>query len=182
MATNDEGVIDVDEQNVVDDKNDVDDEIDMDDVTDEANGQQKKPKGRIRSIAWEHFPYVKGAKRTKCIYCKTNIACGSRLNGTSGLVSHLRNTCKRTPLYKTKTNDSKKQATLSFKPKNTDAGGSLAKHSFSQEKGRLALARMYIKDNRPFSIVDDEGFRDYSLELNPDFKMVSRWTPRQQKL
>ena len=67
MATNDEGVIDLDEQNVqnvvddenvVDDKDDVDDEIDVDDVTDEANGQQKKPKGRIRSIAWEHFPQL----------------------------------------------------------------------------------------------------------------------------
>ena len=67
MTTNDEGVIDLDEQNVqnvvddenvVDDKNDVDDEIDVDDVTDEANGQKKTPKGRIRSIAWEHFPYV----------------------------------------------------------------------------------------------------------------------------
>ena len=52
MATNDEGVIDVDDENVVDD------EIVVDDVTDEANGQKKAPKGRIRSIAWKHFPYV----------------------------------------------------------------------------------------------------------------------------
>lgn len=35
---------------------------------------------------------------------------------------------------------------------------------------------MCIKDNQPFSIVDDEGFKEYSWELNPEFIMPSRWT------
>ncbi|KAL4582337.1 hypothetical protein LXL04_006884 [Taraxacum kok-saghyz] len=35
---------------------------------------------------------------------------------------------------------------------------------------------MCIKDNRPFSVVDDEGFREYSWELRPAFIMPSRWT------
>ncbi|GJW21802.1 zinc finger BED domain-containing protein RICESLEEPER 2-like protein [Tanacetum coccineum] len=55
-------------------------------------------------------------------------------------------------------------------------GGSLATHSFSQERCRKALARLCIKDNQPFSIVDNEGFQDYSWEMNPLFKMPSRWT------
>ncbi|KAL4561660.1 hypothetical protein LXL04_033831 [Taraxacum kok-saghyz] len=61
-------------------------------------------------------------------------------------------------------------------PKDTEDGGSLAKHSFSQENCRLKLAKMCIKDNRPFSVVDDEGFQDYSWELRPEFILPSRWT------
>ncbi|KAL4579496.1 hypothetical protein LXL04_015645 [Taraxacum kok-saghyz] len=47
------------------------------------------------------------------------------------------------------------------------------------EKCRLRLAKMCIKDNRPFSIVDDEGFKEYSWELNPEFIKDSRsWGTR----
>ncbi|CAH1427417.1 unnamed protein product [Lactuca virosa] len=35
---------------------------------------------------------------------------------------------------------------------------------------------MCTKDNRPFSIVDDEGFKEFVWELNLGFKMTSRWT------
>lgn len=35
---------------------------------------------------------------------------------------------------------------------------------------------MYVKDNRPFNIVDDEGYRAHVCELNPMFKIPSRWT------
>nr|KAJ0185228.1 hypothetical protein LSAT_V11C900470240 [Lactuca sativa] len=117
-----------------------------------------------------------GAKKSKCKYCKKVLACGARENGTSSLLSHLVNSCRLSPLYESKKEDLKKQTKLSFKPKGTDAGGSLAKHSFSQEKCRLALVKMCIKDNRPFSIVDDEGFKEFVWELNPEFKMTSRWT------
>ena len=95
---------------------------------------------------------------------------------TSGLLNHLRNTCKTSGIYKEHTNDPNKQSNLNFKPKDTEDGGSLAKHSFSQENCRLKLAKMCIKDNRPFSVVDDEGFQDYSWELRPEFILPSRWT------
>nr|GEX08383.1 zinc finger BED domain-containing protein RICESLEEPER 2-like [Tanacetum cinerariifolium] len=74
--------------------------------------------------------------------------------------------------------DLKKQATLGFKPisEGDIAGGSLATHSFSQERCRKALAQLCIKDNQPFSIVDNEAFQDYSWEMNPLFKMSFRWT------
>ncbi|KAL4588134.1 hypothetical protein LXL04_001014 [Taraxacum kok-saghyz] len=165
MATK-ETVIDVEDQHGVEDQHDVDE------------GEVPKTgstKGKIRSITREHFPFMEGAKKTKCKYCSSVLACSSRANGTSGLLSHLKNSCKRSPIYK-KSPSSNNQATLNFKSNKTEDGGSLAKHSFSQERGRLALARMCIKDNKPFSVVDDEGFREYSWELRLEFKMVSRWT------
>ena len=82
-------------------------------------------KGKIRSIAWEHFLFVEGAKKTKCKYCSSVLACSSRANGTSGLLSHLKNSCKRSPLYK-KSSGSNNQATLSFKSNKTEDGGSLS--------------------------------------------------------
>ena len=35
---------------------------------------------------------------------------------------------------------------------------------------------MCIKDNKPFSIVEDEGFVEFLWDLNPRFKLPSRWT------
>ncbi|XP_052620942.1 zinc finger BED domain-containing protein RICESLEEPER 4-like [Lactuca sativa] len=100
---------------------------------------------------------------------------GSKKNGTSTMSYHLKNVCKRSPLYK-KTN-MKKQSTLNFKPAiKGEFGGSLTSHHFNQEKARKFLARMCIKDNRPFSIVDDEGFKEFVWEINPMFKFPSRWT------
>ena len=69
-------------------------------------------------------------------------------NGTSTFLSHLTNVCKDFPLYKQP--NLKRQSTLSLKPTNKGASGSgsLATYSFSQEKCRLALAKICIKDNR----------------------------------
>lgn len=53
---------------------------------------------------------------------------------------------------------------------------SISNYSFNQERARRALDRMCIKDNKPFSIVDDEGLREMFWELNPNFKIPSRWT------
>ena len=86
MATN-EGVIDVDDQN------------------EEVEVLEKESKPKLTSVVWEHFPYKKGTKKSKCNHCKKVLACGTRVNGTSGLLSHLRNSCVRSPLYKKKKND-----------------------------------------------------------------------------
>ncbi|KAJ0714852.1 putative HAT dimerization domain, ribonuclease H-like superfamily, hAT-like transposase, RNase-H [Helianthus annuus] len=102
------------------------------------------------------------------------MAAGSKTNGTSPLRYHLLRVCNKSPLYK---KADLKQSKLSFKPKSSGEGiGSLASHSFSQEKCKISLARMCIKDNQPFSIVDDEGFREFVWDLNPMFKFPSRWT------
>lgn len=34
---------------------------------------------------------------------------------------------------------------------------------------------MCIKDNKPFSIVEDEGFIEYVWEINSRVKLPSRW-------
>ncbi|GKA50455.1 zinc finger BED domain-containing protein RICESLEEPER 2-like protein [Tanacetum coccineum] len=44
------------------------------------------------------------------------------------------------------------------------------------ERCRKAVARMCIKDNQPFSIVEDEGFSELVWELNSEFELPSRWT------
>ena len=35
---------------------------------------------------------------------------------------------------------------------------------------------MCIIDNRPFSVVDDQGLQEFVWDLNPMFKFPSRWT------
>lgn len=140
----------------------------------ETNNEEDK-KGR-RSMVWNHFTYVQGATEVQCPYCKKVMACNTRKNGTSALANHLKKVCRTSPLYKI--SDLKKQSTLSFKPTSIggSASGSLATHSFSQERCREKVGKMCIKDNRPFSVVDDEGFRELVWELNPLFKIPSRWT------
>lgn len=101
MATN-EGVIDVDDQN------------------DEFEVPEEENKPKLKSVVWQHFPYKKGAKKSKCKYCKKVLACGTRDNGTSGL---LRNSCVRSPLYNKEKKGSKNQSTLNFKPKETEGVG-----------------------------------------------------------
>lgn len=41
--------------------------------------------------------------------------------------------------------------------KGENTGNELTIQSFNQEKCRMLLARMCIKNNKPFSIADDEG-------------------------
>lgn len=45
----------------------------------------------------------------------------------------------------------------------------------SQERCRLAIAEMCIKDNQPLSMVDDEVFKEFVWESNPEFKLLSRF-------
>ncbi|KAL4566774.1 hypothetical protein LXL04_030899 [Taraxacum kok-saghyz] len=56
MATS-EGVIDVDDQN--------DDGVEV---------TEEEIKSKLKSVVWEHFPYKKGAKKSKCKYCKKLLA------------------------------------------------------------------------------------------------------------
>nr|GEW91316.1 zinc finger, BED-type [Tanacetum cinerariifolium] len=104
----------------------------------------EQKKGRLKSFVWDHFPYKAGATETTCPYCST-------------------------------VKDKKKQTKLSFKPATMgESGGTLVSHSFNQERCRKAVARMCIKDNQPFSIVEDEGFSELVWELNSEFKLPSR--------
>ncbi|KAJ9551947.1 hypothetical protein OSB04_015992 [Centaurea solstitialis] len=151
--------------------------IDVDDNKDEheepiepTNETAEEEKTSRRSEVWDHFKYDPDNPKVQCPYCKKKLACNPKK------MKHLTNVCRTSPLYKKSL--PQKQSTLSFKPtiKGGSESGSLATHSFSQENCRLALGRMYIKDNKPFSVVDDEGLREFAWELNPLFKFPSRWT------
>nr|GEU61539.1 zinc finger BED domain-containing protein RICESLEEPER 2-like [Tanacetum cinerariifolium] len=159
-------VIDVDSENV---NQRVDEHID-EHVSDHVDEQKKR---RYKSFVWDHFPCIEGATEAKCPYCGTVLAANSKQNGTSTLDNHLINVCVTSPLYRSK--DKKKQTKLSFKPATMgESGGTLVSHSFNQERCRKAVARMCIKDNQPFSIVEDEGFSKLVWELNSEFKLPSR--------
>ena len=84
MATN-EGVINVDDQQ--------EDGVEVPREGDIEEENNAKPK--LRSIVWQHFPYVKGAKKAECTHCKKVLACGTRENGTSSLLSRLVNSVKK---------------------------------------------------------------------------------------
>ncbi|VFQ75253.1 unnamed protein product [Cuscuta campestris] len=130
----------------------------------EEDGSKKK------SFVWEHFKYEKNITKAECPYCKNMIRCDSKKIGTSGLGKHLKFYCRKSPCYK---QADSKQRTLNFSPSQPPIGKG---NTFNHDACRMALARMCIKDNRPFSIVEDEGFVEYSSTLNPKFKLPSRWT------
>lgn len=64
------------------------------------------------------------------------------------------------PVYnlKGKPGNLKKQSLLSFRKSRESGASSLEVYSFSQDKCRKSLARMWVKENQPFSVFDDDGF------------------------
>ena len=154
-------------------------DLDSDHVKETPNDEQvvesDKKNGGRRSWVWDHFTFVKGETQVPCPYFKRVLAAGSKRNGTSTLIQHLKSVCKKSPVYKK--SDLKNQATLSFKPISIgEPSGGLASHTFSQAKSKKSLARMCIIDNRPFSVVDDQGLQEFVWNLNHMFKFPSRWT------
>lgn len=147
-------------------------------ATEQATPEVNNPENNGRkSWVWNHFKYVDNMTETNCPYCKKLIRCHVKKNGTSALGNHLKNTCRTSPVYKGKIVN-KKQKTLECFPAacKSESGKTLEIHEFSQERCRKSLAKMCIKDNRPFSIVEDEGFSEFVWDLNPRFKLPTRWT------
>ena len=154
-------------------------DLDSEQVTETPNNEHAvesdKKNGGRRSWVWDHFTFIKGETQVPCPYCKTVLAAGTKRNGTSTLIQHLKSVCKKSPVYKK--SDLKNQATLSFKPiLMGEPSRGLASHTFSQAKCKKSLARMCIIDNRPFSVVDDQGLQEFVWNLNHMFKFPSRWT------
>ncbi|KAK1438212.1 hypothetical protein QVD17_04018 [Tagetes erecta] len=165
VSKNDAPVIDVDEENLKEANNVVDEEtVEKDDIE----------CGNKRSYVWDHFTLDKNKEKAKCSFCKKWIGVDSKKHGTSGMSSHLKSACKTSPYYKKV--DKSKQSTLNFKKGLGEGTATLVAHKFNQETCRHLLAVMCMKDNRPFSVVDDEGFREFVWGLNPSFKFPSRWT------
>ena len=144
----------------------------------------KRMKGSegVRKIyaIWDHFTrnnYEKNP-RASCNYCGKSYASDSRKSGTSNLWSHLQSKYRKSPYRMI----DKKQKTISFDTKKEVRDGDGAKIGnlkvvkYDPESIRQALTTMIIRDEFPFRVVEGEGFKDYSLLLEPRFVIPSRIT------
>ena len=63
-------------------------------------------------------------------------------------------------------------------PMKKDGKNILGTYNFDPEESRKLLAQMIVLHEYPLSMVEHEGFKDYSYSLQPLFKVVSRNTIR----
>ncbi|KAI3926241.1 hypothetical protein MKW98_028377 [Papaver atlanticum] len=68
------------------------------------------------------------------------------------------------------------QQQLNFQVSDDGETHSVVTHSFDQDACRAALTRMVIKDELPFIVVQREGFLEFCHQLEPRFKVPSRFT------
>ena len=71
-----------------------------------------------------------------------------------------------------------KQKTLSFQAKRKGESGSnvLVVANYSEERIRLALARMIVIDEMPFKFVEHQGFQEFMEIVEPRFPISYRTT------
>ena len=141
--------------------------------TKDSQGTQKRKSTRTPSIVWDHFTKLcdtKGNEKAKCNYCGTQYACGSKKNGTSNLKNHIKVQCKRFP-----ERGDRNQAKVCF-DKLKGEGANLVTHKYDPETLREYVSRMIVKDELPFSFVENEGFRELFYQIEPRFQMPSRTT------
>ena len=120
-----------------------------------------KQGGKDSFIVWQHFIKLAGFDpnnpRSQCKYCKNQYKCHSKKNGTSGMLQHMK-VCKKWPFSR-----DNKQKILSFQAKREGESGSnvLVVANYSEERIRLALARMIVIDELPFKSVEHQGFQEF---------------------
>ena len=98
-------------------------------------------------------------------YCKNQYNCHDKKNGTSGILPHMK-VCKK---WHFPCDD--KQKTLYFQAKMEGEDGSnvLVVANYSEERIRLALARMIIIDELPFKLVEHQSFQEFMEIVEPRF-------------
>jgi hypothetical protein len=145
-----------------------------------------KPKKSERtSMVWEHFTNVDGSDfedpKSQCKYCKKLFSCHTRKSGTSAMLVHLRNTCKKYPGRFDK--DDKSQSKLSFEVKREGqmvvgegSIGNLVIMKYNATKIREVIAKMITKDEFPFRFVEGEGFQEFMHTVEPRFLIPSCYT------
>ena len=72
--------------------------------------------------------------------------------------------------------DPKQQVLFRQKGKDKDDGVVKVSGGFSQEACRMALVKMIVKDELPFSFVEAEGFLEFMQTCCPRFDVPSRRT------
>ncbi|KAJ0981634.1 hypothetical protein J5N97_009889 [Dioscorea zingiberensis] len=127
---------------------------------------------RLKSMVWQHFKKIKVGELNKaeCNYCKKLLG-GESKNGTRHLHDHNK-VCKMRPF------NNIRQKTLVQQQWKADGKMSISNYTFDQESSRKDLASMIIMHEYPISMVEHYGFKKYSTNLQPLFKIPSRNTIR----
>jgi hypothetical protein len=145
----------------------------------------KPKKSKQTSMVWEHFTRVEGGDpedpKSQCKYCNKLFSYHTRRLGTSSMLMHLKNACKKYPGRFDK--GDKSQSKLSFEIKREgqltvgdEFVGNLVITKYNATKIREAIARMITKDELPFRFVEGEGFQDFMKTVEPRFSIPSRYT------
>ncbi|KAG6433441.1 hypothetical protein SASPL_105055 [Salvia splendens] len=123
----------------------------------------KKRKHVVRSGIWKKFDKVfeDSIEKGKCKLCGTCIAADSKHNGTSAMWKHHASCLK-------KNEAEKNQTPLSEDELRQDI----------QERGRYALCRMIVLDEKPFRFVERERFHLFCRDMLLNFNIPSRYTIR----
>ncbi|KAL5552940.1 hypothetical protein UlMin_040341 [Ulmus minor] len=118
------------------------------------------------SVVWNHFTKrnFDGLWKAICNYCDKKLG-GESKNGTRHLHDHF----KRYPL---RTQRHISQSILNPNKK-VDGKSTLGTYNFDPEEARKKLAQMIIRNEYSLSMVDYEGFVEYSNNLQPMFKVVT---------
>ncbi|KAH7688600.1 beta-beta-alpha zinc fingers domain-containing protein [Dioscorea alata] len=125
---------------------------------------------RLKSMVWQHFKKIKVGESDKaeCNYCKKLLG-GDSKNGTRHLHDHHK-VCKMRPF------NNIRQKTLVQQQWKADGKMCVSNYTFDQESSRKDLASMIITHEYPISMVEHHGFKKYSANLQPLFKIPSRNT------
>ncbi|KAH7663286.1 Ribonuclease H-like protein [Dioscorea alata] len=119
-------------------------------------------------MVWQHFKKNKVGDKAECNYCKKLLG-GDSKNGTRHLHDHHK-VCKMRPF------NNIRQKTLVQQQWKADGKMCVSNYTFDQESSRKDLASMIITHEYPISMVEHHGFKKYSANLQPLFKIPSRNT------
>ncbi|KAK2644856.1 hypothetical protein Ddye_020051 [Dipteronia dyeriana] len=124
---------------------------------------------RKTSEAWKQFKKQKinGKEKAVCTLCNAKLVGGVN-SGTSHLLNHI----KICPMRK---QTDIRQYTLANN-KTEDGKDTLEPYTFDPIVVRRKLAEMIILHEYPLRMVEHDGFREYSIAVQPLFKLISRNT------
>lgn len=156
-------------------------EVDEVDEEVEANDDPAHPHKRKRtSKVWAELEaptLISGLWKTKCKYCKKPLSV-SKSGTTSHLKRHLRTCLKKAICLR-------QQNLLNFMPSNSNAGKPDAGFVSALHDGKLdmfsmreGIANWIVMHEKPFSIVEEEGFNMMLKRGIPQWTSVTRHTIR----
>ena len=130
-------------------------------------------KRKTTSDVWSNFTRKKvdGKVKAQCHHCN-KLYLGESSQGTT----HLRNHLARCPRMKFKDIRDMRQQVLIKQQNKVDGTMSLNTYQFDQVRVRNKLACMVILHEYPLSMVDHIGFKEFVVDLQPMFKLVTRNT------